>query len=66
MGVFIETCNAFSGEPSTEREDQVIIRKAPFDITMRYGYLPLMGIDACHFGFDKVDSLIQQGLAQIE
>src|SRR6201988_3421786 len=66
MGVFVKTNHAFGCESSSQRKNQIVVRKNALDITMRNRYRSFVRIDARNFRLDEVDAPVKHGMPQIE
>src|SRR6185369_15083334 len=66
MSVLVEAGYAFRGQAASERKYEIVVRKLSFDLAMRDRDVSFEWIDAGNFGFDEVDTAIQQCLSQVE
>jgi hypothetical protein len=64
--VLKEALNSFSRQPSTQRQDQIVIGHVTDKIALCEGHVMSIRIEAGDFAFDKLNSPIQHRLAQIE
>src|ERR1051325_10261352 len=66
VSVFVEAGDSFGGEPAAKSENEVVVSKSSFNLTVRDGHDPLKRIDARDFCFNEVNFSIQQRLAQVK
>ena len=59
VSMFIEAVDSFTCEPSTERKDEIVVRKLSFNFSMRDADLSVERIDVRNFCLDEVDSSAQ-------